>query len=93
MLAISQQWVGKGYREVTRTMAYPLDGQSSIGEDQELIHIAKNDENILLVDPVLKILADQFGSELSCNRSRETASRLFLVLNNTHVQPFLNDEV
>ena len=71
LMMIGQQWTRKGYKEVQSTTVYdelcsPPDKsieEAPLSDDKELIHINDGHTDVVLVDPALKLIADQLDSE------------------------------
>ena len=71
LIVIGQQWTRTGFKEVQSTCIYddkcsPTDKSvenTLLGNDKEVIRINDGHKEYVLVDPALKLIADQLESE------------------------------
>ena len=89
LLCVGEEWLSAGY-EVIKSDSLHGDRLTDI----EQIHISNGEDDIILVDPALKIISEHLDNELDnmeigCN-SQDAVVRLFLILNGANVRKILN---
>lgn len=100
LLQVPTEWVAKNYRVLKKTSIYDKDcvGSSEFGDegDFETIHITDGFEEIVLVDPALRVISEDlekvFDDADAGADSQDAVKVLFLVLDGCNIRKVLGDE-